>query len=244
MITFLIPTAKEMKPLKTVSPETLPDKSQALLEEMTNLSLEDLIKAYKVKPELAQKEADRWEKLALGQAETYPALELFNGLMYRHMKRDGLSAENQTFMENQVFITSSFYGIIPAFYPIAEHRHDFHTKVKVAGQSLKAFWRPDYDAFLQSLKGPVVSLLSSEFEEVFSPDIREKLITVRFMEERGGGLKTHSTISKKARGAFLTAAMENSCQTVDNLRQLQFSDFQYREDLSTVDKLVFVKRVE
>lgn len=54
-------------------------------------------------------------------------------------------------------------------------------------------------------------------------------------------LKTHSTISKKARGAFLTAVMEENCQTINDLRKLSFDEFNYREDLSSNNELVFVK---
>ena len=143
-----------------------------------------------------------------------------------------------------VILRATIYGIIPAFYPIQEHRHDFHTKVKVNCQSLKNYWRAEYDQFLEDSQVPVVSLLSSEFEDVFSPSLRKQLFTVSFMEDRNGILKTHSTISKKARGAFLTAVMEESCQTIDALRDLSFDDFYYRKDLSSDSELFFVRKVK
>ncbi len=122
--------------------------------------------------------------------------------MYRHIKRSDLSTCEKDFLGQQVFITSSFLWNHSAFYPIQEHRHDFHTKIKVDGQSLKNYWRAEYDQFLEESQVPVVSLLSSEFEDVFSPTLRKQLFTVSFMEDRNGVLKTHSTISKKARGLF------------------------------------------
>ena len=151
-----------------------------------------------------------------GEAGSYPAIELFNGLMYRHIKRSDLSTGEKDFLSQQVFITSSFYGIIPAFYSIQEHRHDFYTKVKVDGQSLKNYWRAEYDQFLEESQVPVVSLLSSEFEDVFSPAFRKQLFTVSFMEDR---------------------------KTIDDLRELSFDEFHYREDLSSEHELFFVKIV-
>ena len=68
--------------------------------------------------------------------------------------------------------------------------------------------------------------------------------TFKFMEDRGGQLKIHSTISKKARGAFLTALIENQVQTVEEARRLSFAGFNYREDLSQPQELVFVKEVQ
>ena len=243
MIRFLIPTAKEMKASKEVPSQKLSEKSAAILTEMAKLSTDELSTAYKIKPEQAEKEKQRWAAILSGEAKNYPAVELFNGLMYRHIKRSDLSTCEKDFLGQQVFITSSFYGIIPAFYPIQEHRHDFHTKIKVDGKSLKNYWRAEYDQFLGENQVPVVSLLSSEFEDVFSPTLRKQLFTVSFMEDRNGVLKTHSTISKKARGAFLTAVMEENCQTINALRKLSFDDFNYREDLSSNNELVFVKIV-
>ena len=137
-------------------------------------------------------------------------------------------------------ITSAFYGVIPAFSPIAPHRLDFLMKLKVAGKSLKSHWKAAYE---ESMKDQelIFSLLSSEFENVFPKEIREKMVTFKFMEERDGKLKVHSTISKKARGAFLTALMENQVTSVEEITKLSFAGFKYREDLSSDKELAFVK---
>ncbi|MTW30904.1 peroxide stress protein YaaA, partial [Streptococcus pneumoniae] len=108
--------------------------------------------------------------------------------------------------------------------------------------TLKSHWKAVYDEALKK-EEVIFSLLSSEFETVFSKEIRAKMVTFKFMEDRGGQLKIHSTISKKARGAFLTALIENQVQTVGEARRLNFAGFVYREDLSQPQGLVFVKEV-
>ena len=137
-------------------------------------------------------------------------------------------------------ITSALYGVIPVFAPIAPHRLDFLMKLKVAGKSLKSHWQSAYE---ESLNGEelIFSLLSSEFETVFPKEIREKMVTFKFMEDRDEKLKIHSTISKKARGAFLTALMEGQVTSVEEIKKLSFADFNYREDLSSDKELAFVK---
>lgn len=234
-LTFLIPTAKEMNIPKETLPHQLSEKSSAIAQEMSELSLEELAKAYKISETAVQKEATRWQAIVENSAPAYPATSLFNGLMYRHLDKNIISKQSP------VYITSSFYGIIHALEPIAEHRHDFHTKIKVNNQSLKEFWRPDYDAFAKQQE-TIVSLLSSEFLDIFSSHIKKQLITVTFMEDKDGKLKTHSTISKKARGAFLSQALAQEAQTVADLMKLTFADFHYREDLSSENQLIFVKK--
>ena len=215
-------------------------ESQAVLDELTIYSAQELENFYKISAEKAQEEYERIQALKNGTANSYPALQLFDGLMYRNIKRDNLTKKEQAYLEKHLMITSALYGVIPAFEPIAPHRLDFLMKLKIAGKSLKSHWQSAYE---ESVKGEelIFSLLSSEFENVFPKEIREKMVTFKFMEDRDGKLKVHSTISKKARGAFLTALMENQMTSVEEIKKLSFAGFQYREDLSTSKELSFVK---
>lgn len=239
---ILIPTAKEMN---TDHPciEALPlsEESQAVLDSLAHYSASELETFYKVSAEKAEEEYAHIQALKDQSAKHYPALKLFDGLMYRHIKRDGLTEAEQTYLEDHVLITSALYGVVPALSPMAPHRLDFLMKLKVAGKTLKTHWKSAYDEALED-EDLIFSLLSSEFETVFSKEIREKMVTFKFMEDKAGQLKIHSTISKKARGAFLTTLIEGQVQTVEQARQLSFAGFDYRPDLSSDLELVFVKQ--
>ena len=238
---ILIPTAKEMNTdLPSIEALTLREESQAVLDSLAHYSASELENFYKVSAEKAEEEYAHIQALKDQRAKHYPALKLFDGLMYRHIKRDGLTEAEQAYLEKHLMITSALYGVIPAFEPIAPHRLDFLMKLKVAGKSLKNHWQAAYE---ESMKDQelIFSLLSSEFETVFPKEIREKMVTFKFMEERDGKLKIHSTISKKARGAFLTALMENQVTSVEEIKKLSFAGFNYREDLSSDKELAFVK---
>ena len=239
---ILIPTAKEMN---TDHPciEALPlrEESQAVLDSLANYSASELETFYKVSAEKAEEEYAHIQALKDQRAKNYPALKLFDGLMYRHIKRDKLTETEQAYLEDHVLITSALYGVVPALSPMAPHRLDFLMKLKVTGKTLKSHWKSAYDEALEN-EDLIFSLLSSEFETVFSKEIREKMVTFKFMEDKAGQLKIHSTISKKARGAFLTALIEGQVQTVEQARKLSFAGFDYRPDLSSDLELVFVKQ--
>lgn len=241
MLTFLIPTAKDMKPADTSYTHQLSPESEPILQALTQLSTEELAKAYKIKPEAAQREAQRLTAIAEGTSPAYPAYQLFNGLMYRHILTRNLTQAQRDYFLQRVYIASSFYGIIPVNYPIAEHRLDFQTKVRIANTSLKQYWRPKYDQFAQE-HTTIVSLLSSEFESVFSKHLKSLWISPVFMEEKEGQLKTHATISKKARGDFLTACIAQQCQTKKDLKKLVFSGFCYDNHRSTDTTYVYIKK--
>ena len=239
---ILIPTAKELNkkaiPHKKIS---LSDKSTEIVSEIAKLSVEDLAKAYKIKDEKAVEEFSRWQDIRNKTAKSYKALELFNGLMYRNIARDSFKEADKKYVEENVFITTSLYGVIGAYDLIQEHRLDFLQNIKVENQSLKNFWKESYDKNIEG-EELVVSLLSSEFEEVFSKEQRDRFIRLSFMEEKEGVLKVHSTISKKARGRFLTELVKNKVSSVDEMKKIQFDDFKFNVENSDGKTLAFIAK--
>lgn len=239
---ILIPTAKELNK-KATPQETLElsEKSNEIVAEFAKLSALDLAKVYKIKEDKAIEEFSRWQYIKNNTAKSYKALDLFNGLMYRNIDRDNFDEEDKEYIEKNVFITTSLYGIIGAYDLIQEHRLDFLQNVKISGESLKNFWRASYD---ESIKDEdfVVSLLSSEFEEVFSKNQKEKFIKISFMEEKEGKLKVHSTISKKARGKFLTELVKNKVSTIEEMKKIKFDGFEFSKEHSEEKVLAFIAK--
>ena len=237
---ILIPTAKELNK-KATPQETLElsEKSNEIVAEFAKLSASDLAKVYKIKEDKAMEEFSRWQDIKNNTAKSYKALDLFNGLMYRNIDRDNFDEADKEYIEKNVFITTSLYGIIGAYDLIQEHRLDFLQNVKISGESLKNFWRASYD---ESIKDEdfVVSLLSSEFEEVFSKNQKEKFIKISFMEEKEGKLKVHSTISKKARGKFLTELVKNKVSSVEEMKKIKFDGFEFSDEHSEEKVLAFI----
>ena len=239
----MIPNAKELNThLESQSFQGLTEASQEILAVISQMKLEDLADFYKIKLDKAQLELDRWQRMANGQARLYLAWQLYDGLMYRYMSRRDLSPAEVAYLEEHVFITTGFYGAINVFDWIAPHRLDFQGSLKVGQTSLKRFWRQYYDQLVQD-DDLIISLLSSEFEAVFSPAIQRKMTKVTFMEEKDGQLKTHSTISKKGRGRLVSEMARQQVESLVELKCLRPDGFVYREDLSTEHEIVFVKTI-
>ena len=239
---ILIPTAKELN--KKAAPQEaleLSEKSNEIVAEFANFSAQDLAKVYKIKEDKASEEFARWQDIKNNTAKSYKVLELFNGLMYRNIDRDNFDEADKKYIEKNVFITTSLYGVIGAYDLIQEHRLDFLQNVKISGESLKNFWRTSYDESVKD-EDIVVSLLSSEFEEVFSKNQKEKFIKVSFMEEKEGKLKVHSTISKKARGKFLTELVKNKISSIEEMKKIKFDGFEFSKEHSEEKVLAFIAK--
>lgn len=240
---ILIPTAKEMnEKTSPIRAESKQELIRPIIQTLAAKSPEDLATYYHIKPERAEEEARRWQDLARDCATLYPAWNLFDGLMYRQMKRQQLSTEEEAYLEHHVRITSALYGVVPVMHPMAPHRLDFMGKLLVEGQTLKNWWRPHFDAALEP-EELVISLLSSEFEAVFSPAIRERMIRLVFTEEKDGQRKIHSTISKKARGKFLSAMVAAQVKTIEEIQALDVAGFRYDSEASTMKEFVFVHSI-
>lgn len=239
---ILIPTAKELNSkVEKVTGKKLSKKTKSIINEFSSKTIDELKSTYKIKEDKAKEEYVRWEKLTKKDVDSYPALELFNGLMYRNIARQSFNEDDSKYISDNVFITSALYGVINAHYPISEHRLDFLQKCKIVDTSLKNFWREDYDKAIEN-DDFVISLLSSEFEEVFSPASRDKFIKINFMEDKDGILKTHSTISKKARGKFLTELIKGKVTDIEQIKNIEFDNFKYIEDQSSEKLLVFIAK--
>lgn len=239
---ILIPNAKEMNTnLDSQGFLPLSEASQKILALLTKMTVDQLAKFYKINSEKAELELDRWQRIANGQARLYPAWQLYDGLMYRYMSRRDLSTAEVQYLQQHAFITTGFYGAINVFDLIAPHRLDFQGTLKIGQSSLKQFWREQYDQVVKEDE-LIISLLSSEFEAVFSPEIQKRMTKITFMEDKKGQLKTHSTISKKGRGRMLSQMAKENVQTLAELKLLKVDDFFYREDLSTERELVFVRK--
>ncbi|HFI0448182.1 TPA: peroxide stress protein YaaA [Streptococcus suis] len=238
---IIIPNAKELNTHYDNQPfRELPQNSKLVLDAIGTKSQIELASFYKLSEEKAQLEWDRWQRIKTGQAKSYPAWQLYDGLMYRYMDRRDLNEKQVAYLQQHVRLATGLYGLIQPLEPISPHRLDFQGSLKIGGQSLKQYWRPFFD---QEVAGEdwILSLASSEFEQVFSPEIQSKLIRVVFKEEKAGQLKVHSTISKKGRGRMLSWMVKNEVSSIEQLKNFDLDDFRYDSTSSEDNLLIFVR---
>ncbi|KXT78544.1 peroxide stress protein YaaA [Streptococcus sp. DD13] len=240
----LIPNAKELRTQQDVSPfPVLGEREQKVLGAIRTLEMSELADKYGMTVERVQLEWDRWMRIDERDAKGYPAIDLYDGLMYRHMLRSQLQDEERQYLEQHCLIATAFYGLVRPYQLISPHRLDFQVPLIVEGASLKQFWRESYDQTVSD-ENLLISFLSSEFEAVFSPDIQRRMVKVLFKEERDGKLKVHSTISKKGRGRYLAAMAQEKVHTIEALKKVSVDGFAFRESLSSEKELVFVRKIK
>lgn len=241
---ILIPNAKELHTNQDAFPsQPLSAQSQAVLKTLQEYPAENLANFYKINSSKADQEWTRWQRLADKQAKTYPAWLLYDGLMYRYMKQTQVTEAERHYLDNHLRIATALYGLISPMTLIAPHRLDFQGNLKIDNTSLKQFWRQQYNEEVQDDE-LIISLLSSEFEQVFSPNIRKRMVKIVFMENRNGKPKVHSTISKKGRGRLVSLMAEKQIETIEQIKHLTFDGFQFSPELSQDQTLTFIRDQE
>ncbi|QQK07044.1 peroxide stress protein YaaA [Miniphocaeibacter halophilus] len=241
---ILITTAKEMK-VKSSSididrPLIFENKYKTVVEKLKKYTVDGLGKLYKVKREVAERNFNIWQSFE--SRKKYKALELFNGLMYRYIEFENLDRQSQIYLDNNLRIISSLYGIIRPFDKIAEHRLDFSKNIEITNNiKLVNFWKEDISSYLLKEDSVFINLLSDEFNKVLNKEVLEKSIFIKFKEISNGKLKTHSTISKKGRGSFIKYMARVKASSIEDLVLFDYDGYKYDRDNSSNNELIFIK---
>ncbi len=218
------------------------EKTEIIVETMKKYSVLDLKKEYKLNDKIAQKTYLEWQDIK--KDKKYPAIYFFNGLMYRNIFVEEMKEDDLKYLENTLRIVSPLYGIIRPFDEVSHHRLDFSKNIILNnGVKLVDFWKDDISKKLLEDDNIFINLLSDEFTKVLTKDIMDKSLFIKFQELKDGKLKTHSTISKKARGSFVKYLAENKVENIDDIKKFNYEDFEFDEEKSSEKEFLFVKKV-
>lgn len=170
---------------------------------------------------------------------SFKALDMYKGLAYKYLSKEDLDEEAIEYLDNHLIILSAFYGPISSNTYIKPYRLDFNTPLKVGGKNLKNLWKEAYNKTFE--EGEIIlNLASNEFSSLID---RKKFIfyDFEFYESKDGKLKSHSTISKKARGLMLQYLAREKIEDIEEIKNFNLDSYKYREDLSEKFKFVFVR---
>ena len=172
-------------------------------------------------------------------AESAPAIELYNGLAFRWLKQVEGWREGLDYGSEHVLILSALYGAVTPDAYVKPYRLDMLRPLRVDGKSLKAYWKAEWAELFEEGE-TVVNCASDEFSTLIDRT-RYNWIDVEFFERKDGKLKQHSTTSKKGRGLLVGFAMREQATDVKQLETFAEDGFAFDAELSTPEKLVFVR---
>lgn len=172
-------------------------------------------------------------------AGTAPAIELYNGLAFRWLKQVEGWREGLGYGSQHVRILSALYGAVAPDAFVKPYRLDMLRPLRVEGKSLKVYWKSEWAELFEEGE-TVVNCASDEFSTLLDRT-RYNWVDVEFYERKDGKLKQRSTTSKKGRGLLVGFAMREQAADVKQLEAFAEDGFVFDAELSTPEKLVFVR---
>ncbi len=148
-------------------------------------------------------------------APTMPAVERYAGTLFDALDYQSLSAEGKERAKERLFIQSALFGLLPATEQIPYYR--LSASSQLPGIDLKKHWTKAHVAVWPRMVGPILDLRSKSYAAL-NPIPEREHYTVEVLDEDSGKALNH--FNKKAKGAFVRAALEHGLESVDQIPQI------------------------
>ncbi len=238
----------ELPNLDFTQPQFL-EQSQVLntaIKEKSPAELSELMHISEKLAELNWQRNQDW-KLPFSAKNARPAVFTFNGDVYSGLDAYTFPTEKIDALQDSLRILSGLYGILKPLDFMQPYRLEMGTKFGAAGaKNLYGFWKETLTAHLQNeLKEEelVVNLASTEYSKAIDlKKLTNPVITPVFKDWKNDKLKVISFFAKKARGLMSRYLIENSIETLDELKNFSIEEYRFSEEYTVKEnEPVFVR---
>ena len=225
--------------------------TSVLVKRCKKLSVRSLRNLMRLSQPLAELNHQRFQDMSFSFAEesSKPALLAFTGDVYRSLDPASLGKRDLRWAQQHVRILSGLYGLLRPMDLIQPYRLEMGSRLRnTRGKNLYDFWG---DRLVDSLNeehaarpvSAILNLASNEyFKAIPAKRLKAPLVTAVFQEIREGKPRTISFLAKKARGMMTRYVIENRIDEPRGLEGFHDAGYDYRDDLSSADRLVFVRQ--
>lgn len=236
----------------TMTKPVFQDDANRLSKSARNLTLGNLKALMDISDDLAKLNRDRFRDFEdqPDQDNLRPAALAFAGDTYQGLEASTLDADEMRWAQDHLRILSGLYGILRPLDGIQAYRLEMGSRLKTRrGGNLYDYWR---DQIAKELKAQaadlntdtLVNCASQEYFGAVPPKpLGLRIVTPAFMEDKGDGKgpKIVSFFAKKARGSMARYIIQRRLTDAEGLLDFDLGGYVYREDLSELNKPVFVR---
>lgn len=254
MLAVLSPAKKldYESPLEVIThtqPEML-DDSQALIDQLRELSPQDIGSLMKLSDQLATLNFGRFAdwKRPFSRDNARQAIYAFRGDVYVGFDADTVSEADLRWAQDHVRILSGLYGVLRPLDLIQPYRLEMGTRLATdRGTNLYQFWgdilTDKLNEELETHKNQIVVNLASDeyFKAVNTDKLARAVISPVFKDLKNGEYKIISFHAKKARGMMARYIVEQRIQDPEELKKFDRGGYRFDEATSTVVKPVFLR---
>src|SRR6056297_3389303 len=171
--------------------------------------------------------------------QTIPAIECYNGAVFKQIELDSYSKDQQSYMQNKLVILSPMYGPLRSNTEIWPYRLEM--KLKPNGINLYEYWQDVMKNYF-SETDLIINLASNEYSKVVEKNYQGKIIDFYFKEEKeDGSLKTIGYYVKQNRGKLLNELIKNQIKSLDDIKSIELDGYKFDEKRSDEQEFRFIK---
>lgn len=250
-----------ISPAKTLDFETPPtierftqpqylDHSQELITQLRELSPAQIGELMHLSDKLSGLNAARFGSWtpAFTPKNAKQAILAFKGDVYTGLDAQTLGDTDLDYAQQHLRMLSGLYGLLRPLDLMQPYRLEMGTKLANArGKDLYAFWGNRISEWLNEALAEqgddiLLNLASNEyFSAVKRPALKARVIDTEFRDQKNGQYKIISFYAKKARGMMSRFVISERIDKPEHLKQFDVQGYRFSNDLSTADKLVFLR---
>ena len=224
------------------------EQSEKLNKKLKTLSRKKLSELMNISNDLASLNYDRnqdWN-IPFNPENSKQAIYSFTGEVFRGIDAMTIEEDKVEVLQDKLRILSGLYGLLKPLDLIQPYRLEMGTKLKVGRkENLYQFWG---NSLAESLNAELkdnellINLASTEyFKALPEKALKVPMITPVFKDFKNGQYKTIMTFAKKARGLMVRYIIDNDVETLEQLKGFDTEGYQYTEEMSSEQELVFTR---
>jgi len=215
------------------------DMTKELFDYLKSLSKKELKKELDIQGNLLDRTYELYQNHSY-EDQTIPAIECYNGAVFKQIELDSYSKDQQSYMQNKLVILSPMYGPLRSNTEIWPYRLEM--KLKPNGINLYEYWQDVMKNYF-SETDLIINLASNEYSKVVEKNYQGKIIDFYFKEEKeDGSLKTIGYYVKQNRGKLLNELIKKQINSLDEIKKINLDGYKFDEERSDENNFMFIKR--
>ncbi len=257
MLTLISPAKiQNFKPQDKITDYTQPvflKDAKSLAKQLRSYSISELSGLMKINSKLAEENAARYFqwRTPFTPENSKQAIFVYNGEVYRGLDASSLTNDDLLYLQNNLRMMTGLYGLLRPLDLIQPYRLEVKTKfLTESGEDLYTFWKPkvtkEIAKALKASDNPKVllNLASNEYTKMIDKSkLKARIIEFDFQQyyPDTDRYKTITIYLKKARGLMARYIAQNRISNPEDLKAFSSEGYWYSEQLSSEDKMVFVR---
>ncbi|MFR9649260.1 MAG: YaaA family protein [Rikenellaceae bacterium] len=222
------------------------EQTRHILSLMGGYSGGELAEIFKVSAPIARELKQHFALSAMDINTATPAVECYDGVVYKHFKGDFTLSEAK-YLQRHLRISSLLYGLLRPYDMIKPYRMEGFVRLAGSDERVDNYWRNVQTQSLiddvRDAGGELLYLASKEEQRAFNwQQVKRqvRVIDIQFLVNRGGKLKQVVIYTKMARGEMVRYMVDGGVTNPQELKLFSWGGYNYREELSSDDKWVWV----